>query len=773
MYFFKKYSENIKSCFLGLWHTDRNRSVLCATDHGFTPQLILFLLLFAQSIFAQSTIKGRVFEQKPDGKTEPVIGVVLRWQNTTSGTFSDVNGEFFLKKAPQNHQLIISSVGYKTDTLMVHSDAFLNIKLKSINSDLQEVTVRAEATSIDRMNPIHTEIINTKTLAKAACCNLSESFETNASVSVSYSDAITGAKQIQMLGLSGSYIQINTENIPSIRGLNTTFGLNFTPGTWISSIDVGKGAGSVLNGYESMTGVLNIELIKPDAKEKLYLNTYLNSFGRGELNLNLAHKLNSKWSVGLLSHASTLQNRIDLNKDSFLDIPLYTQFNGINRWKYQDEKMMIQFGFKALYEDRLGGQVNFEESRDKGKATNYGFGSLTNRYEFFSKTAKLFQQKPYKGLGLIINALSHENVSYFGFKNYRGVQKSFYSNLIYQNIFDNTNHQYKIGASYLWDDYDEKYLDLNMKRAESVPGVFAEYTETIPEKLVVVLGGRVDFHNLYGTRFTPRVHLKYNFSPNTYLRMSAGKGWRKPNAIAENFGMLVNSRQLSFKNVIDPEESWNYGASLTQDFFLFNQKGTLILDAYRTDFQKQLVVDMESSDLVRFYNLQGRSFSNSVQAEVSYSPAKRFDVKMAYRLFDVRNDVLTEKGTLTLLPKMFVNRDRFLTNLSYATKFDKWKFDFTWQWNGERRIPNTENGHVHSESSVPVFAPAFSNINAQVTRGFKKWELYVGGENLNNFTQKSPILSANDPFGKNFDASMVWGPVIGRMVYTGIRYKIL
>lgn len=735
--------------------------------------LLVSLLLISKTAIAQTeTIRGIVLEKKSDGKIEAVIGATLRWENAKNGTSTDAKGEFSLDKSPQNHELIVSSVGYKTDTLMVHSLDFVTVMLKISSADLQEVVVKSEATTIDRMNPIHTEIITTKALAKAACCNLSESFETNASVSVSYSDAITGSKQIQLLGLSGNYVQTNVENIPSIRGLNTTFGLNFLPGTWLASIDVAKGAGSVVNGYESMTGALNIELAKPDMAEKLYLNIYGNSQGRGEINLNLANKINKKWSVGLLTHASTLRTKLDQNGDGFLDLPLYTQFNGINRWKYQSDKMMASFGLKALYEDRTGGQVNFNPDTKGTYSGFYGFGSKTQRYEFFSKTAKLYQSKPYQGLGLIINGLYHDNVSYFGFKNYAGNEKSFYANLIYQNIFDNTNHQYKAGLSYLLDDYHEKYIDSTFKRTELVPGAFVEYTETIPDKLVVVLGGRVDFHNLYGTRFTPRVHLKYNLSTNTALRLSAGKGWRMPNAIAENFGMLVNSRQLSVVGGIKPEESWNLGASLSNDFYLFGQKGTLILDAYRTDFQNQLIVDMENSDLVRFYNLKGRSFSNSFQAEVNYSPITRMDIKLAYRVFDVRNDVQTPTGELTLLPKQFVNRDRFLMNLAYATKFDKWKYDFTWQWNGKRRIPNASEGHVHSSTSPSVFAPAFSNINAQVTRGFLKWELYVGGENLNNFTQSNPILGANDPFGKNFDASMVWGPVIGRMVYVGMRYKI-
>jgi outer membrane cobalamin receptor len=724
-------------------------------------------------VYAQTeTLRGIVLEKKSDGSIEPLIGATLRWQNASNGTATDAKGEFSLQKLFANHQLIVSSVGYKTDTLMVHSLTFLTVYLQPHNADLAEVVVRSEASTIDRLNPIHTEIITTKALAKAACCNLSESFETNASVSVSYSDAVTGSKQIQLLGLSGNYVQTNVENIPAIRGLNTTFGLNYLPGTWLASIDVGKGAGSVVNGYESMTGALNIELAKPDASEKLYLNAYGNSQGRGEINLNLSHKLNPKWSVGLLTHGSTLQTKLDQNKDGFLDLPLYTQFNGINRWKYQSEKMMASFGIKALYENRLGGQVSYNPDTDRNTAKAYGFGSTTQRYEFFSKTAKLFSDKPYQGLGLIINGLVHDNASYFGFKNYTGHEKSIYTNLIYQNIINNTNHQYKAGLSYLLDDYHEKYLDSTFSRTESVPGAFVEYTETIPEKLTLVLGGRVDFHNLYGTRFTPRAHVKYDVSSNSHIRLSAGKGWRMPNAIAENFGMLVNARQLSIKEVIRPEESWNYGISVSNDFYVFGKKGTLILDAYRTDFQNQLIVDMENADLVRFYNLKGRSFSNSFQAEVNYAPLKRMDVKLAYRFFDVQNDVVTSTGERTLLPKQFVNRERVLFNIGYALPFDKWKFDFTWQWNGTRRIPNSSEGHLHSATSPAVFAPAFSNIHAQISRGFLKWELYVGGENLNNFTQKDPILAANDPFGKNFDASMVWGPVIGRMVYVGMRYKI-
>lgn len=734
--------------------------------------VILFVLLFTTTAYSQN-LQGIVLEKKIDGKTEPLIGAVLRWKNSKNGTSADIEGKFSITKTSQNHELIISSIGYKTDTIMVHSNDFQTIYLQTESSTLQEVVVRSEASVIDRLNPIQTEIITTKALAKAACCNLSESFETNASVSVSYADAVTGSKQIQLLGLSGNYVQTNTENIPNIRGLNTTFGLNYVPGTWITSIDVGKGAGSVVNGYESMTGQINIELQKPDMADKLYLNTYVNSFGRGEINLNLAKKLNKKWSTALLTHASTLQNRIDKNGDSFLDIPLYNQYNVINRWKFQSEKMMAQFGIKALYEDRLGGQSNFK-SELQGSSLLYGFGSQTKRIEFFSKTAKLFQSTPYRGLGLILNGTIHNNQSFFGLRNYSGRQNTIYANLIYQDIINNTNHQYKAGASYLLDDYNETFTGINPRlRTESVPGVFAEYTYTYPEKLTVVAGGRVDFHNLYGTRFIPRIHAKYDISKSVHLRASAGKGWRVPNPLAENYGLLVSSRAISIENSLKPEESWNYGLSLSNEFELFGQKASFIVDAYRTNFQNQLVVDMEQAGYLSFYNLKGRSFSNSYQAELNFAPIKRFDFKLAYRWFDVKNDFQTENGTLALMTKQFLNRDRILFNMGYALPYDKWKFDFTWQWNGSRRMPAmSEHSMMAAGTGTPTTAPAFSNINAQITKTFLKWDMYVGGENLNNFTQKNPIISSNDPFGRHYDAGMTWGPVIGRMVYAGMRYKI-
>ncbi|GGH47336.1 TonB-dependent receptor [Dyadobacter endophyticus] len=731
------------------------------------------LLLISSCIYAQR-ITGSVNEQEPQTKSlKPITGANVYWSGTTQATATDENGRFNIPRSAQSALLVVSFVGFRNDTIKIGQESELQVVLQS-DQTLDEVVVRAGNTSIDRLSPHQTEIITTRALAKAACCNLSESFETNASVSVSYSDAVTGSKQIQMLGLNGTYIQTNVENIPSIRGLASTFGLNFVPGTWIQSIDVGKGAGSVVNGYESMTGQINVELQKPDAPEKLYLNTYVNNFGRGEVNLNLAHQLSKKWSTGLLTHGSTLRNRIDKNGDGFLDLPLYTQYNAVNRWKYQGDKLMAQFGVKALYEDRLGGQKNFEREM-KGTTQAYGFGARVNRYEFFSKIARLFPEQPYKGLGLILNASIHDSKSYFGLNNYDGTQKTLYGNLIYQSIIGNTNHSYKTGISYMLDNYDEVYRDIRLKRNESVPGAFFEYTYNYLDKFVMVAGGRVDFHNLYGTQWTPRLHLKYNLTDQTTLRASAGRGFRVANPLAEYYGNLVSSRNVVFREAIRPEVSWNYGASVTQEFKIGEMSGNFIMDFYRTNFENQLVADMEDPRYIRFYNLEGRAYANSFQAEANLTPVKRFELKLAYRLFDVKQTIRNVYDQNTLQPRMMVSRDRVLFNAGYALPYDKWKFDATVQWNGKRRLPYM--GHV-PDHHVPTDltstqAPSFYNFNAQITRTFPKWDIYLGGENLANFRQKDPIMGAGDPFGQHFDAGMAWGPVVGRMIYAGMRYKIV
>ncbi|MEN9958008.1 MAG: hypothetical protein RLZZ474_252, partial [Bacteroidota bacterium] len=516
-------------------------------------------------------------------------------------------------------------------------------------------------------------------------------------------------------------------------------------------------------------GAINMELAKPDTSEVYFLNAYGNSQGRFEVNQQAAHKFNGKLSTALLTHFSQQATRLDGNGDGFMDLPLFNLINVLNRWKYATEHWMVQAGASYLKETRIAGQNGFDEQQSN-RYLVYGFGSNTGRFEAFAKIARLFPTKPWKGVGLILSTSQHQNDAYFAFKQYAGWEQSLFGNLIYQSMISNTNHTWKAGTSFLYDSYQERYLDSTYARTELVPGFFGEYTLTVPNKFTLVLGNRIDFHNQLGTKWVPRMHAKWDIATNWIARASLGKGWRRVNPLAENMGFLANSRYLQVGEDVNPlEEAWNYGFTLTHDFSLGSRKANVVFDYFQTDFTHQWIVDMETAHAIRMYSSPGVSYAKSAQIEFNYSPAPRLEWKTAYRFQDVASDYWGQNGSLRRLTKPFLNRDRVLVNLAYATKYDIWKFDLTWQWSGARRIPNA---YVHTVDAPEVRTPAFSMVYGQVTRQFKHWEMYVGVENLFNFTQPNPIMGAADPFALGFDATMVWGPVAGRMVYTGLRYKI-
>ena len=757
---------------------------------------VFLLVAITKLSFSQSKmVRGVVLEETQKGKFVPIVGAPVVWLGTAIGTVTDTNGVFKINLPDLDGtttgvggRLLVSYLGFKSDTLDVTNKDLIRVVLaSSATKELQEVEVteRINSSYINALEPLNTKTMSEKELFKAACCNLSESFETNPSVDVSFADAVSGAKQIQMLGLSGIYTQLTTENLPGTRGLASVYGLGYTPGPWIESIQITKGVGSVANGYESMAGQINVELKKPDITtkrgERIYANAYANDFGRYEGNVNITQKLSPKWASTLLLHSNTQIGKVDMNKDNFLDIPLGTQFNAINRWKYENNGWIVQFGIKALKDERTGGQTNFNPASDKGTTNVYGLGLNTERIEGFSKIGYVFPEKKYKSVGFMASALNHNGDNYFGLTTYKANQKTIYTNFIYQSIIGNTDHKYRLGLSYMLDAYNESFnsqlftpVNLAYKRTESVPGAFVEYTWSASPKFTAIAGLRGDYHNLFGFFLTPRLHAKYDITEYTQLRLSAGRGQRTANILGENSSVFASSRELLIRNNFNGfgglEVAWNYGISFTQEFRIDKRKGTFTLDYYRTDFEKQIVVDYDRSPQeINFYSLSGRSFSNSVQAEVNYEIIKRLDLRLAYRFYDVQTTY-----SEVLLQRPLVSRDRAFVNLAYETK-NKWKFDYTISWNGPKRIPNTSTNPVEYRKSN--YSPDYIVMNAQVSKSLGNpqkhwWDVYLGVENITDFRQKDLIIAADAPFSPYFDTSLIWGPVLGRMIYGGVRYKL-
>ena len=721
-------------------------------------------------------IRGVVMEEDRKGRFNPLVGASVVWLGTNTGVMTDSSGVFAIRTIPGQQHLLISYTGYKPDTLTVSNSSEMKVVMAT-GKQLNEVTVtgRLRSSYISNLNPVRTQVMTERELFKAACCNLSESFETNPSVDVSYNDAVTGSKQIQLLGLSGNYTQLTVESLPGPRGLATPFGLNFIPGPFVESIQLNKGVGSVVNGFESIAGQINVELKKPQTAEKVYLNAYVNDMSKTDLNLVLTEKFGDRWSTGLMLHDNfQARKNVDYNKDGFRDMTTGNLFTAVNRWNYNGVKgFESQLGFKILADQFTSGQTSFDPDKDKLTTNHYGLGIRTNRYEVYGKAGYVFPGKVYKSIGLQVSAFTHRQDSYFGLTTYDGRQQNIYANLIYQSIIGSTAHKFRTGLSFLSDQYNELFNSNRYRRTENVPGGFFEYTYTPVEKFSVVTGIRADYNSLFGWFATPRLHLRYEPLKGTTIRISAGRGQRTANIFAENNSVFVSSRQLSLMGAmpgkaygLNPEVAWNKGISVDQKFRLFRRSASLALDFFRNDFTQQVIVDLEDPRAVQFYNLDGRSYSNSFQAELNLEPVKKLEWRLAYRFFDVR---MTYGNRL--LQKPFTARHRAFTNLGY--EFKGWKLDYTVNYNGSKRIPGTAaNPAPHQR---PVQSPSYVLMNAQLTKTVGKKhpvDIYLGGENLTNFLQGDVILSADQPFGPYFDASMIWGPITGRMFYLGFRYKL-
>ena len=718
-------------------------------------------------------IKGLV--QGSDSTTKkPIFNAKVKLLRAKSGVLTSEEGTFELilpRILPDT--LVISAMGYHSDTIIVSkNDRFISLNVTLFSEQLlQEVIIEFKRAShgISRMKTLHVEELTSGELRKAACCNLSESFETNVSVDVNITDAVSGAKKIQMMGLDGVYTQIQMENIPYLRGLESSFGLQSISGTWIESIQITKGTGNVVNGYESMAGLVNLEIKKPKEMEKFFANIFQNIFGRSELNLNSGHIINDKWSTGFLAHASKVYGNIDHNHDGFRDLPMGDNIAFMNRWDYDGKNKEIQFGINAYQDRKVGGQTAYYKGAETepNPFTSYGVLLNSKHIDVFAKTG-FFGKKPMQSFGIVYNLKYQDINGQFGIRPFSGIEKRAYINAIYDDIIGTSDHKIKIGASLVAINILQKADAKIQNRNEIVPGFFSEYTYT-GARLTGVLGARFDYHNLFGGQFSPRIHAKYVLNEKTDIRLTAGKGWRVPNYIIDNVSLLANSKQWIAPINTQPEISWNFGGSIVQEFSLFKQKATITFDFYHTLFRNQLVVDRDVNlNSIVFSNLENSSFSNSFQTELSFSPIKNFDVRLAYKFLDVKAKYGGEMRQQVMIP-----RQRGFVNLAYKTRNKRWLFDFTCSVFGSSRLPVQADPSNPNNEIFDTKSEVYPMINSQITHVFKKWEFYLGGENLSNFKQKHPIIDAQNPFSSKFDATNIWGPIMGINIYGGLRYSIL
>lgn len=760
-------------------------------------KIILVVFLAVQPwVWASAHAWGTVL----DDKGEPLVGANVYWAGTTVGVATDVDGRFQLEPVKSTNLLVTSFMGFHNDTTEVTSHSELTIVLVS-DLLLEEVDIveRKMAVLRSRISPLTTETLTGEALCMAACCNLSESFETSASVDVAYSDAATGAKQIRLLGLSGTYVQMLTENTPNIRGLAQAFGLEYIPGPWMEAIQVSKGTSSVLNGYEAIAGQINVEYLKPQTQDPVALNAMISTETHAEVNVTGGWDINDKVSTGVLFHAQNMSLELDHNHDGFLDMPKNTNVNLLNRWYIRDGDYTGQILVRGLYDHRIGGQT---KEAVTVAPTPYHIDLNTWRVDGFMKNGYVFDRETGMSIGIIASASYHNQQNSYGSRQWNAAQTNAYLNAIFQTSFDDSatdlwddhSHNLSAGLSVNYDGYQEE-LSLvspidNLNRWEMTPGVFAEYTYTYKDKITLLVGIREDYSTRYGFFTTPRMNLRYAPFEWWTLRGSVGLGYRSRNAIADNAAYLSSNRIYHFDEVnLAQERSMNTGLSTVFYIPMGNKELQLSGEYYYTKFLDGIIADMDR-DLhgVTLYNMHdvadAQYFSHNWQVEANIEILRGWTMTAAFRYTDVKQTSFnTATNEYQLRDKPLQNKFKGIISTSYQTPLKTWQFDLTAQFNGEGRMPDgfvvPEGSQQYRMHNGYIYHKWYPQLLGQITKFFRTWSIYLGAENMTNFTQDNPIVGSKigdthfvDTQSANYDASMIWAPIHGWKLYLGFRWAL-
>ncbi|HYG51574.1 MAG TPA: TonB-dependent receptor [Flavobacteriales bacterium] len=730
-------------------------------------KLLLLLLLVVQSLSYGQQIMVHVYGLAGTKKL-PLHTAVMTNANKETVAQADSTGNILLYHMKHAETYYINAAGFGTDSIQVDTaKKVYHVLLYPLNTlEAVNILFRDYDTKIDLVKVIKVEHIGTNELKKAACCNLAESFESNASVDVVYTDAVTGARTIQMLGLSGLYSPVQIENVPYTRGLAANYGMSFIPGTWLQGIQITKGIGSVVNGFESMAGMINIELLKPedDKTETFFANLYGSTMGRTEANFHFNKKMKKDWSTLLFLHGNANLTENDMNDDGFRDNPLSRQVNIVNRWKHMGKKAEQVIMVHTLADDKMGGQLG--AGKILSEQGPYQANINTQMHQIYFKNGFLFPEKQLASIGLIGSYRYQQNNSNFGYRIVDATQHSGYFNGIYSDYIHDTRHTFKTGLSFIYDNTHFFVNGINTPQEEYIPGAFFEYSLTPSPSFNLLIGNRVDYHNTFGLHYTPRLHMRWAVTEKSAFRMLAGTGFRTSKTLMENMSALASSRIILIATDLKPEKAFNTGASFTQEITVGENKWMFNIDYYYTQFLNQVVVDYDMNVReLNFYNLTGESYAHSAQVDLDMALTKTLQFKIAFKHYDVRQTVAG-----ALQQKAMVSPNRAMANLSWRTVNKIWKLDIISNWVDAARIPNTEaNPPAYA---FPKKGEPLTIVHVQVTKLFRKFETYLGVENILNQTQRHAVIAADDPFGTYFDASLVWGPLNGRVIYAGLRYSL-
>lgn len=731
-------------------------------------RVLIFLFFISQNLLSQHIFSGKIYDEY----SLPMKDVLVRVINLNIKTQTNEDGIFHLNNIPGNTnslELEFSHIGYKKEIIKVYIDTnrFFTHEMKADLFETEQIVITGSRTETYlKDSPLKIEVLTDKELCKINSFNFTQALEYTPGIKIQNNCGVCGTNDIRIQGLEGQYTQMLINGAPIISNLGTVYGLQGFNVEDIKQVEIIKGPGSILYGPEAIAGTINLILKDPIDKPDLSFDLSTSSFLENKFFVGSTRKW-EKIKTSLNAEVNYFNNRVDNNEDGFTDIPNYKRYVLLNRWHIDPGyNTHIELTGRYLYEDRFGGQTNWDADLHRGGNVVYGESIYTNRQEFIGKINKKISDKV--RLESNLSQFFHKQNSFYGTTKYDAEQFSIYGDALLFHKFSDDN-SFIFGGGFKSEKYDDNTpatgdSTLNEPANYRIYSLFMQSENTIFRNLRTSAGIRYNYHNVQKSILQPRFSLKYNPLAYTTIRISAGTGFRTVNIFSEDHGALTGTRQVVINENLKPEKSINFSGGIIQDIDLGNQYIRLMIDAYYTRFSNQIIPDYNSDPaLIIYRNLNGYSVSQGISAVFEYQASIPLKLKISYDYLNsfTKNEE-GNKENIFFNPEHKINAD-----INYRINKSDIEFSLLAKYVGVQKLPLFLKPYPRATESNP-----YSIWNFQINKSINHFNIYAGIENIFNYRQDSPLIDPKNPFGDFFDTIYIYGPLEGRKFVFGIHFDI-
>lgn len=657
-----------------------------------------------------------------------------------------------------------------------------SIITKQTIDNLDEVVLTGTMKPVSRKDsPIPIEVYSSKYFKTNPNPSLFESIGMINGIQPQLNCNVCNTGDIHINGMEGPYTMILIDGMPIVSALSTVYGLNGIPNSLVDRIEVVKGPASSLYGTEAMGGIINIITKDPQKANKFSADIYTTTWLENNIDLAYKAKISDKISSLLGVNYFLFDNKQDKNKDNFTDVTLQNRISIFNKWNFKrPENKTASLAARYVYEDRWGGEMQYDKRIHRGSNEVYGESVLTNRAEIIA----MYQLPTKEDIYTQFSYNYHQQNSFYGATSYQAKQNVIFGQIYWDKEFK--NHSFLAGAAMRYTYYDDNTPGTlnndgvtNQPMKSPLPGFFLQDEITLNSKNKLLIGYRLDYDKHHKDIHSPRFAYKYSPTKNHTFRTSFGTGFRVVNLFTEDHAALSGSRKIVIKTDLNPEKSYNGNLNYVyNDTFSF---GHLNVDAtaFYSHFTNKIVGDFETDQSAIIYdNLDGYAISKGISVNTDLTFRFPLKINLGISYMKVYRKEKNEENEYEIIQQ--IHAPEWSGNYTISYSFPKkWSVDLTGNWYGKMRLPILPNDYR------PEFSPFYMLTNLQITKTFKKFEIYGGVKNIFNFIPKNPLMRPFDPFNNHvndptnnpnaytFDTAYNYAPLQGIRSFIGLRYTIM